>query len=131
MKIVIFLLVVMAIIFGGYLYFGLKNSENVMVLNENNFVEKTKEGVSVVDFYADWCGPCRLLTPIMEEVGRELNGVGVGVFKVNVDESPKLASEFRVSSVPLVVFLKDGKEASRLVGLRNKREYLDEVSKIK
>ena len=131
MKIVIFLLVVMVIIFGGYLYFGLKNSENVMVINENNFVEKTKEGISVVDFYADWCGPCRLLTPIMEEVGRELNGVGVGVFKVNVDESPKLASEFRVSSVPLVVFLKDGKEASRLVGLRNKREYLDEVSKIK
>jgi thioredoxin 1 len=84
----------------------------MLELNETNFVENTKEGVVLVDFHAPWCGPCRLLAPTLEQVQ------DTKVVKVNVDEAPDLAVQFNVQSIPCLVFLKDGVEVERLVGVQ-------------
>ncbi len=69
----------------------------------------------LVDFYADWCGPCRMLAPVMEEVGKEYK-----VFKVNTDDEEELAREYGIMSIPCVIAFKDGKEINRSVGLVDK-----------
>ena len=94
-------------------------------LNQMNFdaeILKNDEPV-VVDFYADWCGPCRMLAPVVEELAAEADGYRVA--KVNVDESPELAERFGVMSIPTVVVLKNGALAARAVGLRPKSALLE------
>ena len=73
----------------------------------------------LVDFYADWCGPCKMLSPIMDEISKEKT-----VFKVNVDDEQDLAMEYGVMSIPCVIAFKDGKEVNRSVGLRSKDDIL-------
>ena len=93
-------------------------SELVNVVSDEEFASKTKTGLWLADFYADWCGPCRMLAPVIDEVAGELQGK-VGFIKVDVDASQKTASQFEVTSVPTIVLIKDGKEVGRLVGLRD------------
>ena len=90
-------------------------------VNEKEFREEvlTSSEMVLVDFYADWCGPCRMLSPILEEI-KDHN-----VYKVNVDEEENLAREYGVMSIPCVVFIKDGKEVNRFIGLRSKSEIMD------
>ena len=76
----------------------------------------------LVDFYADWCGPCKMLAPLIEELAGELTDIKVG--KVNVDENQDLAAEFGVMSIPTVVALRDGKEVQRTVGFTSKAKLL-------
>lgn len=78
----------------------------------------------LVDFYADWCGPCRMLAPVLEEIAREYEG-GVKVGKVNVDEQMELAQKFGVSSIPLLVVFKDGQPVAKSLGYRPKEEIVD------
>jgi thioredoxin 1 len=73
----------------------------------------------LVDFYADWCGPCRMLSPVLEELARETPGARV--VKVNIDDSPELATRYRISSIPALVLFRDGKPVSQLVGLAPKQ----------
>ncbi len=92
------------------------------IINSEEFKKEvlaSKETV-LVDFYADWCGPCKMLGPILEEVGKDHK-----VFKVNVDNEPELAQEYGVMSIPCMVLFKDGKEANRMVGLRPKSEIVE------
>lgn len=79
----------------------------------------------LVDFWADWCGPCRMLSPIVEELEQQYRGK-LKVCKINIDEQPTLALLHKVMSIPTVSLYKDGKEVKRLVGLRDKPE-LDEA----
>ena len=90
-------------------------------LDESNFAEKTSEGVVVVDFYAPWCAPCRALSPILEKIEN------ANVYKVNVDDSPELSTKFNVYSIPLVVFMKDGVEVERVVGLQSQEAIQNKV----
>jgi len=83
--------------------------------SESDFKEIIKEGTWIVDFYADWCGPCKMLAPIMDEVSKE-----VKVFKVNTDDEGELAEEYNIMSIPCVIAFKDGKEINRSVGLVDK-----------
>lgn len=78
----------------------------------------------LVDFYADWCGPCRMLAPVLEEIAREYEG-GVKVGKVNVDEQMELAQKFGVSSIPLLVAFKDGQPVAKSLGYRPKEEIVN------
>ena len=79
---------------------------------------------ALVDFYADWCGPCRMLAPVLEEIAREYEG-GVKVGKVNVDEQMELAQKFGVSSIPLLVVFKDGQPVAKSLGYRPKEEIVN------
>ena len=78
----------------------------------------------LVDFCADWCGPCRMLAPVLEEIAREYEG-GVKVGKVNVDEQMELAQKFGVSSIPLLVVFKDGQPVAKSLGYRPKEEIVN------
>ena len=95
-----------------------------ITLTKNNFEEEViRSDVPVlVDFWATWCGPCRMLAPIIEEISEERKDIKVG--KINVDDQPELANAFGVSSIPTLVVMKDGKEAARSVGLRSKEQVL-------
>lgn len=88
----------------------------------NDFNEKVldKEGVVLVDFFANWCGPCKMLTPVIEELSKENNGVGF--VKVDVDENGKVAMDYQVQSIPTVMIFKDGELQERFAGFRPKAE---------
>ena len=77
----------------------------------------------LVDFYADWCGPCNAMAPVIEELATELDGKAK-VGKIKVDDNPDIAVEYNVMSIPTLIIFKNGKEEKRLVGLRDKEELL-------
>lgn len=98
---------------------------SVLKLNNDSFAEAVKDGRVLVDFYADWCGPCRMMAPILEAVSEERADLKVA--KVNVDESSELAAKFGVMSIPTLVLLHDGDEIKRIVGARPKDALLQEI----
>ncbi len=87
-------------------------------LTDDTFAKEIEKGVILVDFYADWCGPCRMLAPILEQVAGEVKGKA-SIGKVNIDHESKTASQFQITSVPTMILFKNGKEINRLVGLKN------------
>lgn len=95
-------------------------SETFKLLEEETFQEGVGSGLTLVDFYADWCGPCRMLTPVLEEVAKEVRGKAV-IAKIDIDKAQGTASQFQVTSIPTLILFKDGKEIGRLVGLRDKQ----------
>jgi thioredoxin 1 len=95
------------------------------VLTDSNFKEEIGEGLVLVDFWAPWCAPCRMLGPIIEEVSEEVESVTVG--KLNVDENPQTAQQFQVMSIPTVILFKDGEAVETMVGLRPKEAYLEVI----
>ena len=90
---------------------------SVLHLNESEFNEKVAgSSVAMVDFWATWCGPCKMLAPVIEDIGKKYDGKAV-VAKVDVDENQSLAAKYGVMSIPTVIFFKDGKEIDRKVGV--------------
>jgi len=90
-----------------------------VAITKDNFSENVAQGVSLLDFWAPWCGPCKMQLPIVEELSLELNGTAT-IAKVNVDEEPELASQFGVISIPTLILFKDGQPVDKLVGLQSK-----------
>lgn len=99
---------------------------SVLTINKNNFKEEVMESDKPVllDFWASWCGPCRMLSPMIDEVAEELTG-SIKVGKVNVDDESDLASQYQIMSIPTLVVIKDGKEVKRSVGVISKQEIKD------
>ena len=97
---------------------------SVKKINKNNFEnEVMKSGKKVLlDFYADWCGPCRMVSPFVDEIAEENPQYLVG--KINVDQEPELAQAFGVASIPMLIVMKDGKIASQSAGARPKAQIL-------
>lgn len=97
---------------------------SVLSVTKNNFEEiKNSEKPVLLDFYADWCVPCRMVSPLVDEIAKENPQYLVG--KINVDDEPELAQAFAVSSIPMLVVMKDGKIAAQAVGARPKQQILD------
>lgn len=86
--------------------------------NDTEFQNQIKKGVTLVDFHANWCGPCRTLAPVLEQVAKDLNGKAV-IGKIDIDNEQKTAAHFQITSVPTMILFKNGKEVGRLVGLRS------------
>jgi thioredoxin 1 len=103
-------------------------SDLINVTKENfDSVVKNADRPVVVDFWAEWCGPCRMLTPILEDVAKEL-GDKVLVVKVNIDQEPELAQQNEVMSIPTVKIFKDGEDVKTQVGVQPKAFWLDAVN---
>tara|TARA_Y100001960_G_scaffold229490_1_gene240669 strand:- start:2 stop:313 length:312 start_codon:yes stop_codon:yes gene_type:complete len=92
-----------------------------VVINKDNFEEISKEGVVLIDFWAEWCGPCQQMLPILDQFAEQM-GDKMTVGKVNVDENPELAGQFRVMSIPTIVVLKDGEMVDQMVGVKKADE---------
>jgi len=92
--------------------------EDIKHLAEDTFNQDIQHGVVLVDFYADWCGPCRMMTPVLEKVAKEVKGKAV-IGKLDIDKAQKVAGQFQVTSIPTLILYKEGKEVGRLVGLRD------------
>lgn len=92
---------------------------NLTMLGDDNFEQAIASGAILVDFFANWCGPCKALTPILDELSQEM-GEKVTFAKLDIDEGGSSASKYQVTSVPTLILFKDGKEIDRLVGLREK-----------
>ena len=94
-------------------------------INKNNFHNEilNSEKPVLLDFWAPWCAPCRMVLPVVEEIARENGDIKVG--KINVDEEPELASQFRVYSIPTLVVMKEGRVVQQAVGARPKHAILD------
>lgn len=95
----------------------------VKYLEKEKLEEVIKEGVWIVDFYADWCGPCKMLSPIVAEIAQERSDIKV--VKVNVDESPNISIDYQIMSIPTLVVIKDGNEVNRSIGVIDKSQILD------
>ncbi|MES2344345.1 MAG: thioredoxin [Chlamydiota bacterium] len=93
-------------------------SDDIKKFTEEDFKKGIEKGVTLVDFYADWCGPCRMLTPVLEKVAKDLHG-SVTVAKLDIDHAQKTAGSLQVTSVPTLILFQNGNEVGRLVGLRD------------
>ncbi len=103
----------------------------VLSINKDQFQKEVaeKKGLVMVDFYADWCGPCKLTSPIIEELSEEHKDVSF--IKVNVDNNQELASQYSVFSIPTFIVFKDGKLATQFVGAMGKEGFEEQLNKAK
>ncbi|NLU38133.1 MAG: thioredoxin [Bacteroidales bacterium] len=104
--------------------------EKILTLTDKNFQQQTKNRLVLVDFWAEWCAPCRMMAPILNEVAAELDGKAF-VGKVDVQKYQNLATKFKVRGIPTLILFKDGKEVNRFVGVKTKDFLLKEIGKKK
>lgn len=104
---------------------------NLIKVTDNSFeVEVVKSNIpAIVDFWAEWCMPCKLIAPIVEEVAKELEGK-VKFGKINVDDNTKIATDLGVMNIPTLVFFKNGKETGRVTGAISKKELLKKIEEL-
>lgn len=103
----------------------------VVIFTDANFEQEVLKNAQpvLVDFYADWCGPCKMQKPIIEEIAKEI-GDKAKVGKFNMDENPKIAQQFEVMSIPTLIIFKDGKAAETMMGVQSKNILIEKLEKL-
>jgi thioredoxin 1 len=98
-------------------------SENIVTLTEENFSDQVLKSSTpiLVDFWAEWCGPCKMIAPVLDELAAEYDGK-VKIGKVNIDEHQQIAINYGINSIPTLLFFKNGQVADQVVGMRSKRD---------
>jgi len=96
-------------------------------LTDDNFEASVAEGVSLVDFWAPWCGPCRMIAPIIEELAEDFDGKAT-IAKVNTDEEQNVAVKYGIRSIPTLLIFKDGEVVDQMVGAASKQAYADKIN---
>lgn len=99
----------------------------VKIVSAENFDAFIEKGLVLIDFFAEWCGPCRMLTPVLETIASEFPLVSIG--KINIDDNAQPAEKYEVSSIPTLILFKNGKEVARTVGLKDKNFLIELISK--
>lgn len=113
-------------------YFKMKNAKpvktsgKIRILTNKNFKSFTKRGVVLVDFWAPWCAPCKMIAPVLNEIAESQSDFTVT--KLNVDHNQPLAKKYKVRNIPTMLIFKDGAEAGRIVGVKTKKAILKEVN---
>ena len=98
-------------------------------LTPAKFEEVTKEGVCMVDFWAPWCGPCRMIAPVIEELSGDFDGKAK-ICKVNTDEEQDLAVKYGIRSIPTILFMKNGEVVDQMVGASSKQAFADKINSL-
>ena len=116
----------------AYNYNKMKNikevatSNKIKILNNKNFKNIVRKGTVLVDFWAPWCGPCKIIAPTLNEIAEESDEFTIA--KVNVEQNQQLAQKFKIRNIPTLIIFKDGKELKRLMGVKPKRVLLKELT---
>jgi thioredoxin 1 len=107
---------------------GASQSPSILHLDESNFEQAVNESSvpTLVDFWASWCGPCRMIAPVLDEIAKE-QGENVKIAKVNVDEWPSLSSRFGIRNIPTLLFFKSGEVKDQVVGVTSKSDLLSRL----
>ena len=103
-----------------------EDHENIIVLTEKNFNQQTKNKVILVDFWASWCAPCKVMAPVLNEIAAELSG-NLFIGKVNVEEFRILAQKHRIRNIPTMILFKNGRESERFVGIKSKEFLINKI----
>lgn len=103
------------------------SNPNIKYLDDASFESAIAEGIVLVDFYADWCGPCRAIAPVIDELANEINGKAI-IAKVDVDKAQNVSVKFGVHSIPTLIVFKDGKEVKRFVGITMKGQLVEAIN---
>lgn len=98
-------------------------------LTKDNFEENTKSGVALVDFWAPWCGPCRMLAPVIDKLAEAYAGKA-NICKVNTDEQEELSAQYGIRSIPTILFFKDGKVIDQMVGATSEQSLKDKLDSL-
>ena len=98
-------------------------------LTNSNFEATIKEGVSLVDFWAPWCGPCRMIAPVIEELANDFDGKA-NICKVNTDEEQDIAVKFGIRSIPTILFFKDGELVDQMIGAASKDSFTQKLNSL-
>jgi thioredoxin 1 len=102
------------------------DSKSVLTINDASFEKVISTGITLVDFWADWCMPCKMQAPIMDDVAKTA-GDSATISKLNVDENPNSASQYSITGIPTSIIFKDGQEVQRFVGVQNKDAFLQAI----
>lgn len=127
------------LLLAGYMYFTYRrvksmpmvpDSEKIRILTDKNFAQQISAGIALVDFWASWCMPCKMMAPILNEVAEEM-GDKVRVGKVNIEEFQTVAQKYSVRNIPTLIIFRNGKEVDRIVGVKQKDFIVNKLNMLK